>query len=121
MFAVNQKNLPYKEDKFDLVRLLYRVVLVLFALFVGYLVNISKKYGEEGALVIFKDIRNKAYFVFVVILVVCGFWIMAKGKREEKSSEASILSALALALVLLTFSYSSASLVVDFLRVVGLF
>lgn len=121
---MNQEpTLPYKEDKNTFLRILNQLIFFSFLIFVAYLVRLINKYGQEEALGVFKEVRDKTYGVLVIIFVVLGFWMMLEGKKEEKTSKEPItklIACLLLAVVFITFAYSAALLVVDLLNLVGL-
>jgi len=116
--------LPYKEDRFDFLKVLNRLITLAFLFFVAYLVDLIRRQGEEQTLVIFMEIRNKAYLVFAGVLLVLGFWKMTSAQKKELSKSdpySQLVPTLIVALLGITFSYAAALLLNDILKLFNLF
>ena len=71
--------------------------------------------GLQGVLSIWQAFRNLAYAFFVIIFVVVGFMIMFRAKLNPQTTVSlqMALPKLILTLILITFSYAIAGLVID--------
>lgn len=69
---------------------------------------------------LWKLFRNVAYFFFVVVFVIVGFLIMIRAKIGSQAAVTvqQILPQLVIALILVTFSYAIAGLLIDVMNIV---
>lgn len=94
------------------------IILLLHIVFITYLV-FQINQSEELALAKFKDIRNIAYLIYIGLFTLIGILIILKKlmKNLQKTTFlTSILQNLVISLILTTFSYFLASIVVDFMN-----
>lgn len=82
-------------------------------------------HGLSPILALWKTFRNIAYLAFVVIFILIGFMIMFRAKIDPQTviSIQQALPRVVVALILVTFSYAIAGLIVDlgqlFTRIIG--
>lgn len=106
-----------------ITKYLGKIILFLHLVFITFLV-IQINQSAELALIKFKEIRKIAYIIYTGLFMLVGVSIAIKRLTknfQQTGSVSDTLPNLVVSLVLTTFSYMIAKVVVDFMNLFNLF
>ncbi len=117
-------DLAKSSQTIDFPKHLGKIILFLHLVFIVYLVVQINQSSEELALAKYNEFKNIAYVIYIGLFAIVG--VLTIVKRLTKNSQPSgllptILHNITVSLVLTTFSFFLATLIIDLLKLLNLF